>query len=114
MSSDWDDDLFNQWQELREQYRQCKKNKDYSNVIHYCEQIIELDKKAKFIEIMVPLFEKDTGDAYLKCGNRHMARKHFILAVNGFKEYRKNNALSSPDDWLKDIERLQKKIDKID
>ncbi len=106
--------LFNKWITLREQYRYSKKDKDYNTIISISEQIIELDKTAKFIKIMVPLFHKDIGEANMKKGNTEEGKKSFQLAVDGFKQYRNDNRLNKPDDWLKDIEKLERKIKKID
>jgi len=107
-----DDELFNTWLKLHDKYRQAKKNKDLKEIINYCEQIIELDLKAKSIKIMVPIFQKDLGDAYAKLGNNELAKNYYLYAIEGLKKKRES-PLNKPDDWLKDIEVLQKKINKL-
>jgi len=107
-----DDELFNTWLKLHDKYRQAKKNKDLKEIINSCEQIIELDLKAKSIKIMVPIFQKEIGDAYAKLGNNKLAKSYYLYAIEGFKKKRES-PLNKPDDWLKDIEVLQNKINKL-
>jgi len=107
-----DDELFSTWLKLHDKYRQAKKNKDLKEIINSCEQIIELDLKAKSIKIMVPIFQKDLGDAYAKLGRNELAKNYYLYAIEGLKKKRES-PLNKPDDWLKDIEVLQKIINKL-
>ncbi|MCK4881879.1 MAG: hypothetical protein KAS92_02515 [Candidatus Omnitrophica bacterium] len=113
MKSKWDDSLFNAWLKLREAFRNAKKDKNYNNIIQIGLDILKLDKTAKFIGIMTPLFNKDIANSYLKINDNENALKYYKLSLNGFIEYRKNNTLNKPTDWLKDIEILEKKINKL-
>ncbi len=109
----FDEIKFNKWQTLRNALKVAKKEKDFARVISICDEIIALDKEAPFIQIMTPLFYKEKGAAYLKLGDEHGALTSFELSKIGFIDYRKRNQLSSPDDWLKDIAILEKKILKL-
>jgi tetratricopeptide (TPR) repeat protein len=109
----WNDRDFEEWLKLRELYREAKKQKDYEKVIFFCEEIIDLDKKAKFIGIMIPLFYKDIANSYSKLENTLKAIEFYELAVNGFIEYRKKAKLNSTSDWLNDIEKINKKIENL-
>jgi len=109
----FDQTKFNEWQALRTELKAAKKEKDFNKVINICDQIIVLDKDASFIQIMTPLFYKEKGAAYIKLGDQQGALNNFELSRDGFIDYRNNNELSSPDDWLKDIATLENKIKKL-
>lgn len=109
----FDQSKFNEWQTLQSTLKAAKKEKNLAKVIDICDEIITLDKQAPFIQIMTPLFHKEKGTAWLKLGNENEALKSFELSKAGFIEYRKKNQLSTPDDWLKDIAALEKKIAKL-
>ncbi|OHD19692.1 MAG: hypothetical protein A2086_01650 [Spirochaetes bacterium GWD1_27_9] len=113
MNNNWNDELFNEWLSLREKFRKAKKDKNYNEVIKICENIIILDKNAKFIKIMVPLFQKEIGNAHLKLGNNKDAKGYYNLAIEGFKLYRKEKSLKNSNDWLKDIDLLENKLKKL-
>ena len=114
MSVKFDQKKFDQWQELRKTLKEVKRLKDYQRVVEICNKIIVLDSSAKFIQIMTPLFFKEMGAAYEKLGEKENAREAYESARDGFMEHRKHNSLRSPDDWLKDIQSLEKKIGKLD
>jgi tetratricopeptide (TPR) repeat protein len=113
MSASWDQNKFDRWQELRKCLKERKRAKEYAQVIEAAEKIIDLDKKAPFIRIMTPLFHKEIGAACEKLGDLNKAIKNYQLAVDGFEEYRESNDLNKPDDWLKDIQSLSKKIERL-
>jgi hypothetical protein len=62
MAEEWSDKKFDKWQKLREKYRTAKSEKDFVKVISISKEIIALDKNAKFIGIMIPLFQKDIAN----------------------------------------------------
>jgi len=107
------DKLFESWLSLRETFRNAKRNKDYLNVIATGEKIIKLADNASFIGIVVPLFERDMGKAFSKLGNHPEAMKHFSLAIEGFRKYRKAHGTESSEEWMKDIVSLEKEVAKI-
>ena len=104
---------FNKWNNLRDLLRTAKSDKDYHSIIEICTKILELSHSNKWIGILDGLFYKELGNAYLKIGENQNAITNFLKAKDFFILYRKNNKLSKPDDWLKDIELLEKKIEKI-
>jgi tetratricopeptide (TPR) repeat protein len=114
MSVKFDQKKFDQWQELRKTLKEAKRSKAYERVVELCNKIIGLDKSARFIQIMTPLFFKEMGVAYSKLGENENALEAYKSARDGFMEYRKHNNLHSPDDWLKDIQSLDKKIGKLE
>jgi hypothetical protein len=113
MGKDWDQRLFDEWLSLREQFRDAKRNKEYVKTIDLCMAILALNKRAKFIRVMTPLFHKEIGNAYLRLTDYPNALRHLQNAKDDFVEYRKNNELRHPDDWLKDISSLERRIRKI-
>jgi hypothetical protein len=114
MSKQWDDKKFEEWLSLREQFQDAKRSKNYDQTIKVGLSILSFEKTAKFIGIMTPLFHRDLGNAYLKNDNTVKALEHYRTAHFEFIEYRKTQKLSKPNDWLKDIETLNKKINKIE
>lgn len=113
MAGDFNQKIFNQWQELRKQFKEAKRSKNYDQIIKLSKEIIELDKIAKFICIMTPIFYKEIGAAYEKLGDPASAVVNYRQARDGFVEYRKFSDLNKPDDWLKDIHVIEKKIEKM-
>lgn len=113
MSASWDQKKFDRWQELRNNLKEYKQDKDYAKVFEVAGNIIDLDKEAPFIRIMTPLFYKEIGAACEKLGDLNNAIENYQLAVDGFTKYRESNDLNKPDDWLKDINSLNKKIERL-
>jgi len=113
MSNNWNDEQFSKWIELRTEQRAAKKCKDFSKLIKISKEIIELSSIAKFIGIMVPLFQKDIGDAEIKLGNVDEAKKFYILSFDGLKQYREGHKLNEPSDWIKEMNLLKKKIESL-
>lgn len=113
MSESWDQNKFNRWQELRKILKECKREKEYSQVIEVAGKIMDLDKEAPFIRIMTPLFYKEIGAACEKLGDLNGAIRNYQLAVDGFNKYRESSELNKPDDWLKDVQSLTKKIERL-
>lgn len=111
--SKWDEKKFQEWLVLREKYRAFKREKDWEGLIAVCQLIIELDSEAKFISIMTPLFYKDMAKAFQKLGQNNQALKYYQMAKERFLKYRAENKLNQPDDWLKDISIIEKKILKL-
>ncbi|WP_277811968.1 hypothetical protein [Chromohalobacter canadensis] len=113
MSASWDQNKFDRWQELRKSLKEYKRVKEYAQVVEVARTIIDLDKEAPFIRIMTPLFYKEIGAACEKLGNLSDAIRNYQIAMDGFKKYREPNDLNKPDDWLKDIQSLSKKIERL-
>jgi len=105
-----ENEKFQEWLDLREQYREAKREKDYQKIIDISNSILKLDVEAKFIEIFVPLFEKDIADAYLKMGQEELALVHYRSALLGFRLEHEKDKKRNPESWVKDIERLERKI----
>ena len=104
---------FDQWLTLRGEFRAAKAAKQYRRIIDLVSEILILDAKAKFISIMVPLFYRDAGLASLHLGEKENAIKYLILARDSFLEYRRVEVLNSPEDFLKDIASIEKKLLKL-
>ncbi|MEQ5857620.1 tetratricopeptide repeat protein [Halomonas sp. EF61] len=104
---------FDRWQELRKPLNEHKRAKEHGQVVEVARMIISLDKEAKFIRIMTPLFYKEIGMAYEKLSETEKAIESYRQAVEGLVRYRESNDLNSPEDWLKDIQSLNKNIDRL-
>lgn len=113
MNIEWNDVDFGTWKELRDRHKEAKKNKDCSQIIQLCQNIIELDSRAKFLEIFLPVFFVDMGNAYQKLDDTINALKYYEMAKNSFNRYRKSNKLCNTNDWLNDIAKIEKKIIKL-
>ena len=113
MCNKWNEETFEEFIALRDNFRKAKRNKNYVQLIELCMAIIALHERAKFIGIMTPIFHKEIGNAYLKLNNYPNALHSLQLARKKYIEYRQNNNLKNPNDWLDDINALDKKILKI-
>jgi hypothetical protein len=108
MNRVWDERGFEDFIMLRDKLRLAKREKKYQDVIDLGIKIVEIDEYSKTLKICTPIFYKDIGEAGLKLGDTELALKYFILAKNGFLEYR-----ISDFEWQKDIDVLDKKIEKL-
>ena len=98
------------WSELQKSFNTAKKEKQYEKIIEIATKTLQLDAEAKFIGILVPSFEKDIADAYLKLEQRDKATEHYQAALIGYRAEHEKNKKTSPDSWQKEIERLEKKL----
>ena len=110
MKNKWDDNLFENWLYLRNQLKAFKKDKNWLKVTVTCAEIIQLDSKAKFIGIMVPIFYKESAIAYEKMNDFTNAINYYSLAKDGFIKHRNENRLANANDWIQDIDRIEEKI----
>ena len=108
------DVLFNKWIELRNQYDKLKLEKNYRGIIEVSEKIIGLSKKAPDIGIMVAIFEQSIAEAYVKLEDVPSAIIYYKAAKKSFEEYRATKRLRSPDDYLSCVEKIQKKLAKLE
>lgn len=113
MTKEWNEELFRKWIKLRNELKSYKKEKNWQNIICVCEKIIQLDKQAGFIRIMISLFYKEMANAYEKIGDINNSLKYFYTAKECFLRYRNENELSNPNDWFSDINNIDKKISKL-
>lgn len=113
MQNDWNEELFKKWLHLRTDFKNNKKNKKWINLINNCNEIIKLDSTAKFIGLMAPIFYKEMASAYEKINDIANSLKFYSIAKEAFINYRTTNALRNPDDWLADIDRIDKRIFKM-
>lgn len=113
MQDDWNDALFQKWLHLRTDFKNNKKNKKWINLVNNCNDIIQLSSKAKFIGIMIPIFYKEAANAYEKINDITNALKFYSLAKEAFINYRATNALKNRNDWLADIDIIDKRISRL-
>lgn len=109
MADHWDQKAFNEFLKLRDELKEAKRAKNHLDIIAMCDAILELEKRAKFIQIFTPLFHKELGSAYMSLNELQKAADHFDLAKAGYFEQR-TKSLNKPDDWLKDIGICEKKL----
>lgn len=108
MNNQLDNKLFDEFILLRDRLRAANRDKDYQHVLFCGQQIIELDKSAKFLRIVTPIFLKDMGDACLRLGDTGNAVKYFIDAIEKYTELKHQS-----EDWQNDINAIQKKLEKL-
>lgn len=113
MSNKWNDALFQEWLCIRKNFNDNKKAKNWEKVIEDCAAIIELDSKAKFIGIMLPIFYREIANAYEKINEVTNAIDYYRCSKDAFLEYRANKSLKDPSDWLSDIDKIDKKLAKL-
>lgn len=113
MSDQWDQKAFDEFRQLRDGFKESKRTKNHGEVIAMCLAILEIDKRAKFIQILSPLFHKELGNAYMSLKDFPKAAEHFQLAKEGYCEWRRSKGLNQPDDWLKDIGICDKRLAKL-
>jgi hypothetical protein len=113
MPQEWNEVLFQKWNKLRELFRRYKKEQKWVAVISTCENIIQLDSNAKYIQIMVPLFYKEIANAYTKLNAIEKALNYYEISKTEFINYRANNPLHDPNDWLDEIAKIDKKLTKL-
>jgi vacuolar-type H+-ATPase catalytic subunit A/Vma1 len=110
MQHDWNDQQFEKWLRLMTAFTTNKKNKKWIDVINNCNEIIQLNSNAQYIGIMFPIFYKEMASAYEKIDDIVNAIKFYYLAKEAFINYRTTNPLRNPEDWLADIDRIDKRI----
>jgi hypothetical protein len=109
----WNESKFQKWLALREDFRSHKRDHCWEALIVTGEQIIDLAEDAKFIGIMVPLFQKDIGYAWQKLGDVDRAVHFYNLAKSGLLKYRAEEKLYKLDDWLDTIGVIDRKIGRM-
>jgi hypothetical protein len=113
MPQDWNENLFQEWIKLRESFKANKRQKNWGSVINICEEIIQLDSKAKFIHIMTPLFYKELANAYEKINDIDNSLRFYEISRGLFIDYRSNNKLKNPNDWIDEITKIEKRMDAL-
>lgn len=108
MSNQWNNQLFDEFIRLRDGLRAAKRDKNYQHVLSIGQQILELDKSAKFLKIATPLFLKDMGNACIRIGDNATAMTYFKDAIVKFSELREQSG-----NWQNDIDVIQRKLDKL-
>jgi hypothetical protein len=110
---EWNQAPFDQWLRLREKFKSLKKQKRYDDYIATGQEIIELARRAKFLGIMVPLFQYDLAKANEMLGKPDEAERYYAEARKGLVRIRQEERLAHPDDWLAEIERIDRAVQKI-
>lgn len=108
MTDQWNNALFAEFVQLRNTLRAAIKEKNYQCVISVGLNILELDKRATFLKIATPIFQKDMAEACIKLGDTNSAIEYLLAAKTGFEKRR-----SGSGDWQKDIELINKKLAKL-
>lgn len=108
MSNQWSNKLFEEFIHLRGELRAAKRNKNYQHVLSVGQQILELDKSAKFLKIATPIFLKDMGNACIRLGDNATAVKYFKDAIEKFTELK-----GQSDNWQNDIDVIQRRLKKL-
>jgi hypothetical protein len=110
---EWNQVLFDKWLHLREEFKALKKQKRYDDYIATGQEIIELARRAKFIGIMIPLFQYDLAKANEILGKLDESEKCYADARKGFVHIRQEERLAHPGDWLAEIARIDRAVQRI-
>lgn len=108
MGDQWNAKLFDEFILLRDGLRVAKREKNYQHVLSLGQQILELDRSAKFLRIATPIFLKDMGNACVKLGDNTTAMKHFEDAIEKFATLK-----GQSEDWQNEIDVIEKKLQKL-
>lgn len=106
----WDERKFKQWLKYRTDLNEAKRNNAWESVILICNKIIEFDQHAKFINIFIPIIRKDKCKALGKVQRYKEAIEEYQTVINELRMFRLSEPLSSPNDWLDEIEKVNKEI----
>ena len=100
--------------DLREKLNKANRRKDYEAAAQACRDIIALNERYKGLNIMVCLYHKDLGEAYLRLLEYEKAHESFKTAYDGLVEYRATQKLKFPEDWLNELKLIERLIDKVE
>lgn len=98
---------------LRDKLNLALHRKEYAMAAEACQQIIALDARAKSLNIMVCLYHKDLGEAYLKLLEYEKAVECLNTAREGLIEFRATKKLKFPEDWLNELKAIDRLIERI-
>ena len=102
---------FAEFTSLREKAKEPRKNKQYKRCIDIYRTQLELSKKAPEIGIVDFLIFKQIALAHERIGQYAEAIKPYETAINLCHEFRRNENLANPDDFIRDIEVMNRKVE---
>lgn len=108
MSDQWNTKIFEEFILLRDNLRAAKRDKNYQHVLSLGQQILELDRSAKFLKIATPIFLKDMGNTCVKLDDNVAAMKYFKEALERFTELKGQSG-----DWQNEIDVIERKLEKL-
>lgn len=101
------------WIELRAEFQAHKREKEWASVVKACEKIVKYAEKNPDLSIVTWLFMKHRANALEKQDLLEKAIQGFEDAIRGCEHYRATESLREPDDFLKDIGIMQRKIEQL-
>jgi hypothetical protein len=99
---------------LRDRLNKAERKKDYPVMVEVCQAIIKLGNEVKSLNVMVCLYHKDLGQAYMKLLEFEKAHAHFKTAYDGLVEYRATTKLKYPEDWLNELKVIERLIHRVE
>jgi hypothetical protein len=99
---------------LRDKLNKADRVKDYPTVVDACLAIIELGTRDKGLNVMVCLYHKDLGEAYLKLLEYEKAVDSLRTAREGLIEHRATKKMKFEDEWLRELVLIEKLIQRIE
>lgn len=108
MSDQWNTKIFEEFILLRDNFRAAKRDKNYQHVLSLGQQILELDRSAKFLKIATPIFLKDMDNACVKLDDNVAAMKYFKEALERLTELKGQSG-----DWQNEIDVIERKLEKL-
>lgn len=98
---------------LRETMNKADRKKDYPAVVEACQKIIAMANSTN-LDIMVCLYHKDLGEAYLKLLEYEKAVDSLNTAREGLIEHRATKKLKFEDEWIRELNAIEKLIHRIE
>ncbi|HYD19004.1 MAG TPA: hypothetical protein VEF76_11045 [Patescibacteria group bacterium] len=99
---------------LRDALNLAERKKNYPAMVEAAQAIIALGERAPALGVMVCLYHKDLGTAYLKLLEYDKALASFKTAHAGLVKYRATHKLKYPEDWLNELIAIERLIEKIE
>jgi hypothetical protein len=104
----WNQEAFAEFTRLRDAFRAAKKGKNLQEVLSIGAKIIDLDKAAPTLQIAAGIVLKDMAAAAYRLGDAAAAVTYWTAARAKLIDLKQQ-----PGEWQKDIEAIDKKLEKL-
>lgn len=98
------------WVSLHERIANAKRQRDWPQVVALATEAGEYARKNRDLSIVTWMLDKEAARAHEKLGDLPRALAAWERAAAGCKDYRARERLREPDDFLKDLTSMHKKI----
>lgn len=96
------------WNDLRERLRVANASKDHAQIVTICDEVLTFSSRNRDVAIVDWMFDKRAAKSHADQNRFPEAVARIERAIVGCEGYRATQALSKPDDFVKDIETMRK------